>query len=89
MIVIFDNHNLSYIFNEKLVKLFEWFCANKLSINIEKTNFIVFGNKRKTCKNKYFKIVVNGIELKNVSSTKFLRVYIHEEFNWKAQCPYC
>ena len=28
--------------NRELIKINEWLCANKLSLNIEKSNFIIF-----------------------------------------------
>ena len=28
--------------NEELKKLYEWLCINRLSLNISKTNFIIF-----------------------------------------------
>ena len=31
--------------NNELSKLNEWFSINKLSLNVKKTNFMVFGNK--------------------------------------------
>ena len=38
---------LHYRINEQLNKLFKWLCANKLKLNVEKSNFMVFtGNKK-------------------------------------------
>ena len=33
--------------NKELEKLYEWLCINRLSLNISKTNFIVFHAKNK------------------------------------------
>ena len=34
--------NLQDVMNHELKKLFEWLCINRLSLNISKTNFVVF-----------------------------------------------
>ena len=31
--------------NKELIKVNTWFCANLLSLNVKKTNYILFGNK--------------------------------------------
>ena len=38
--------------NQELKKVTAWLTANKLSLNINKTNFIIFKRKRKKLKNK-------------------------------------
>ena len=42
--------NLETTMNKELVKLYEWLCLNRLSLNISKTNFMIFNppNKPKT-----------------------------------------
>ena len=46
-IFLSDNNlnNLIEIVNNELIHLCNWFRANKLSLNVSKTNFITFGNK--------------------------------------------
>ena len=36
---------LSTVVNQKLVKLQDWFAVNKLSLNVNKTSFMIFGKK--------------------------------------------
>ena len=69
--------------NQELDKLSQWFCANKLSLNINKSNFILFGNRTQRCHDLNFKIVIDGNALERVSNTKFLGIYIDENLNWK------
>ena len=38
--------------NEALSLLFEWLCANRLSLNVAKTEFIIFKPTRKNLKNR-------------------------------------
>jgi hypothetical protein len=74
--------NFEDIVNSELLRLSEWFRANKLSLNINKTHFILFGNKSKACLENLC-IKIEGRAIEKVSNTKFLGVYIDEDLNWK------
>ena len=76
--------DLMNIVNSELCKLSEWFKANKLSLNIKKTHYIMFGNKSKACFDSNFHIVIENNTLERVSSTKFLGVFVDEDLNWKS-----
>ena len=60
------------------------FRANKLSLNVQKTNFILFGNKKLPFGDGNFKLTIDGTEIERVKSTKFLGVLIDEKLNWIA-----
>ncbi len=64
----------------ELSKLSIWFKANKLSLNINKTNYIIFGHKGK---NIGINIQIDGQKIERVTSTKFLGLQIDENLNWK------
>ena len=68
--------------NNELCKLSVWFRANKLSLNIKKTNYIIFGNKRGPCPSGQFDIIIDNVVLDRISSTKFLGLFIDEKRNW-------
>ena len=55
--------------NNELSKLNEWFSINKLSLNVKKTNCMVFGKKHI---NETLKIRINNEDIVKVSETKFL-----------------
>lgn len=78
-----SHSDLMKIVNEELLKLSDWFRANKLSLNAKKTNYIIFGNKSKTCFESNFHISIDGNSLERVSNTKFLGVFVDEDLNWK------
>ena len=59
--------------DNELSRLNEWFSINKLSLNVKKTNFMVFGNKHI---NETLKIRINNEDIVKVSETKFLGIYI-------------
>ena len=69
--------------NSELSKLSEWFRDNRLSRNISKTNYILFGNRRKCLTDTKFYIHIGGNTIERVSFTKSLGVYIDEDLNLK------
>ena len=61
-----------------LDKLCIWFAVNKLSLNVLKTSYMLFGNL-----NAQFDITINGISISRVRVAKFLGILIDEKLNWK------
>lgn len=76
-------NELILLINDELVKITEWFQSNNLFLNVDKTNFIIFHPKRKLLPNNIPKIKINGIEIIQKNSTKFLGVIIDEYLSWK------
>ena len=63
----------------ELKQLTKWFNINKLSLNVSKTHFMVFGK----CKYKdNAKVTINDIDIERVPVTKFLGVLIDEKLCW-------
>src|SRR6218665_912098 len=58
--------DLISIVNEELLHMKDWFCANRLSLNLEKTNFIVFHPPQKP-HDVLNEIVIDGVTIKQVS----------------------
>ena len=67
--------------NAGLDTLAVWFRANKLSLNVSKTNYIIFG--RKKLPSIIPDILIDGVRVKRVDSTKFLGVHIDSLSSWK------
>ena len=65
----------------ELKKLQDWFALNKLSLNVTKTNFMVFGKKYagRDCR-----VTINEFKIDRVFVTKFLGVQIDAELTWKS-----
>ena len=68
--------------NEELQKITTWFHTNKLSLNIKKSNFIIFLPKGKKCNTDNVKININWNEIKQVKCTTFLGIDIDEHLSW-------
>ena len=58
-----------------------WMQINRLSLNVEKTFFMLIHNKKHE---KDIHVQLNGIEIKRVESVKYLGVIIDQKLQWKA-----
>ena len=68
------------VMSMELIELKSWFALNKLSLNIAKTNHIVFG---KVDKDELINVLIDEFILTRVCGKKFLGVQIDEGLNWK------
>jgi hypothetical protein len=64
-------------------KLFTWFSANKLTVNLSKTCFIIFKSTHRKVPDFLSNIKVDGIIIKRVRSAKHLGVILDENLNWQ------
>ena len=67
--------------NDQLAKVLQWLNCNKLSLNIKKSQYIVF-RSIKNYPNEINTVKINNQTLNKVKSTKFLGVIIDEFLNW-------
>ena len=70
------------IVNHELCLVVDWLNSNKMSLNIDKTHFMIFKPKRKKL-NVQKDIIINGCKINEVKHTKFLGVIIDSELSWK------
>ena len=75
--------NTEQILNSELEKVSCWLAANKLSLNVKKSNFLHFhhGNSKK---NK-LEIKINGTKVEEKENTKYLGTFIDNNLTWKTQ----
>ena len=71
--------------NTELIHVNEWIQANKLSLNIKKTNYMLFSNSLNSLPDH---ITFNQIQLTRVESTKFMGLFIDEHLNWNSHLMY-
>ena len=69
----------------ELGKINEWFCCNRLLINMDKTHFLIFSRRRI---NPNVSLFLGGTKLKQKRVTKFLGVFIDDKFTWSEQVNY-
>ena len=72
--------NLYDTINSELEKVDRWLCANKLSLNLDKTSYMIHSNcNRNVAK----QILIRDKVIKCVTNSKFLGVIIDDKFNFK------
>ena len=72
--------------NDEIPNIISWLNANKLSLNLEKTNFILFSPKNAPKLNT--DLLINNTKITEVNQTKFLGVIIDNNLNWSAHIRY-
>ena len=75
-----DPHILLNTVNEELKLVTQWIHANKLSLNLAKTKYMIFSN---SIENLPGDIIFDGTPLENVSCTTFLGVEVDNKLTWK------
>ena len=63
-----------------MAKVAEWLFANKLSLNVSKSNFLIISPKKVI---KTINLSINNKKLKQENYTKYLGIIIDEKLNWK------
>ncbi len=90
--VIISKPDLGSLFakaNIEANKLFNWFCANKLSLNAKKTKYVVIKPPHKSYNFDNLSVIINDTEITRIgndcveTSMKFLGIYIDESLSWK------
>ena len=82
-------HTLIHSINNELGHVSTWFKANKLSLNINKTNFMLFKNKHDNRHIPAFNITIdNSTDIVRVPHTKFLGIILDECLTWKQHTTY-
>ena len=75
--------------NKELARVDDWLTANKLTLIVAKTNFILFRPpKGKELQVKPV-VSIRGKQIERVSSTKFLGVYVDQHLSWKTHIKTC
>ena len=70
----------------ELVKIYTWVRVNKVILNIEKTNFMLFTPK--SFSRNMDCVSIDGDRIEDVKQTKFLSVILDNKLNWHAHCEY-
>ena len=72
--------------NAELEKVFTWLTANRLTLNVGKSKFMIVTKKRIDLSN--ISIKLNGTNLESCESYKYLGVYFDKNLNWKVHIDY-
>lgn len=75
--------NMATILNGELIKFKDWLNANRLSLNIDKTHFMIFRPK-KTRIHTDISISIDNKAISRIESIKFLGIFIDSNLSWEA-----
>lgn len=67
--------------NAELAKISDWLKANKLSLNVKKTKFMIFRGSHE--ENHDFSLKIENTSLEKVKAFSFLGLTINDELTWK------
>jgi len=59
-----------------------WMNVNKLSVNVSKTNYVIFRSKRNKIPSNICNLFLDGTVIERVSSVRFLGVILDETLSW-------
>ena len=83
--LIHTHDNFEYLIketNEELIRISTWLATNKLVLNINKTNYMIFTSRGKSYNKNVTNITIDGNNIQQVHKTKFLGIIIEEHLNW-------
>ena len=71
-------------FNNELDSIDQWLLSNKLTLNIDKTNYILFHRQQRRLPHYNGTLSIGGREVERVRETKFLGVILDESLTFKS-----
>jgi hypothetical protein len=89
MFVKADNLNsLNIECNHYLAELNAWFLDNRLSLNIEKTVYLLFQPNFRKWRTNSLDLTIDGLKINQAISSKYLGIIIDERLNWLEHIDY-
>ena len=79
-----DKHTLSIKINNELSSIQEWLNIDKLSLNVNKTKYMIFHNYQQDIKSCIPDVRINSQSIERVSEFNFLGLTVDEYLNWNA-----
>jgi len=75
--------SLETVVNAELKRLHEWLIVNKLTLNIKKSNFIIFSHSRKKSSHQV-NLKIDGVSLERKEYVKYLGILLDCHLTWKS-----
>ena len=72
----------------ELDKIYKWLVANRLTLNVAKSKFMIITAKKAQNRKFKFKLKISGTPLERCSSYKYLGLHFDENLNWKTHIDY-
>ena len=71
---------LENVYNKELSHVIDWLNANKLTLNVEKSNLVLFRKTKKTSET--LNIKIKGEQIQEKEYTKYLGILIVNKLSW-------
>ena len=89
----FEHSNINTLFktvDDELIKINEWFSANKLSLNVGRTKFLLFhkSGKKYSISSHLPTLNINSHDIERVNTKKLLDVLLDDNLSWKEHIKY-
>ena len=84
--LFFSNKDPVYLIellNQEISIFSQWLITNRLSLNLDKTKFILFKPRQKKVSVK-FRVLINNREIEQVEETVFLGIILDEHLSWRS-----
>ena len=78
--------NVCELLNEELEKCDIWIKANKLTLNLKKTHFMIFHRSRIKCEG--IQITIRNENIKETNSIKILGIIVYNKLKWHEHIIY-
>ena len=75
-----DLANIERVMNEELDLINKWIQVNKLSLNLKKTNYMLFKGRRQI--DSLPRIEMNEVKISSIETSKFLGVIVDDRLTW-------
>ena len=82
-----DENVIENTVNNELTKVEHWLQANKLTLNVSKSNYIIFKPSQRNVK-KVITLKINNTAIEAKAFTKYLGVILDDKLSWKQHCDY-
>ena len=78
-----SNQDLERVVSDGMLKFARWSDANKLTLNLKKTHYMIFNNN-----NTDFNVTIKNMRVLSVNQTKFLGTIISDDLKWHKHTKY-
>ena len=76
---------ISTLINSELNKIADWLAVNKLSLNVQKTKFMIFHYRQRVLTENYIPcLMINDTLIERVTEFNFLGLTVNEYMNWNS-----
>ena len=82
-----EYHKMIILLNQELIKVSDWLKANKLTLNLTKTHFMVF-HRAKLKHITDFELKIDDTVINSTLITKFLGIVIDSKLKWNEHIKY-